>query len=167
VTDPAAAQPESPDADPNGADPQLAQMLRVLESDPSQLTVKLGIAFVDLDPKRLVATMPVAGNQQPFGLLHGGASAALAETLGSVAAMMACAPEGAAVGLDLNITHHRAPRGAAVTGVCTPLHVGRTVAAFEIAIYDDATGAGEGARISTSRLTCAILPRGRMVPASS
>ena len=54
--------------------------------------------------------------------------------------MMACPAGTVAVGLDLNITHHRAPRGTAVTGVCTPLHVGRTVASFEIAIYDDATG---------------------------
>ena len=145
---------------------RLAAMLGKLRSDPSQLTVKLGVDFVQLDPERVVATMPVAGNQQPFGLLHGGASAALAETLGSVAAMMACPPDTAAVGLDLNITHHRSPRGPAVTGVCTPLHVGRTVAAFEIAVYDDATAAGEGVRISTARLSCALIPSGRVSPAA-
>src|ERR1700733_13252075 len=132
MTDPAASQLETPDRQQ-----QLAQMLDKLSSDPSQLTVKLGVEFVQLDPERVVATMPVAGNKQPFGLLHGGASAALAETLGSVAAVIACPPDTVAVGLDLNITHHRSPRGSAVTGICTPLHVGRTVAAFEIAIYDD------------------------------
>lgn len=148
-------------------DPQLAAMLEVLASDPTQLTVKLGIRLLETSADRVVGTMPVAGNQQPFGLLHGGASAALAETLGSVAAMLCASPAGAAVGLDLNITHHRAPRGTAITGICTPLHVGSTVAAFEIAITDDADGAGDGRRISTSRLTCAILPRGRLLGGNS
>lgn len=148
-------------------DPQLTRMLEVLASDPSQLTVKLGIRLLETSPGRVVGTMPVAGNQQPFGLLHGGASAALAETLGSVAAMLACAPDGAAVGLDLNITHHRAPRGEGITGICTPLHVGSSVAAFEIVVTDDPAGAGDGRRVSTSRLTCAILPRRRLLGGDS
>ena len=142
-------------------------MLDVMATDPSQLTVKLGIKILGTDPKRLVATMPVDGNRQPFGLLHGGATAALAETLGSIAAMLNCGPGFMAVGVDLNITHHRSARGAGVTGVCTPLHVGRTVAAFDIAVTDDADGAGDGARLSTSRLTCSIIARRPVVGGSS
>lgn len=139
------------------SDADFPSLLEKLVSDPSQLTVKLGIRLLNQDPARLVATMPVEGNRQPYGLLHGGATAALAETLGSVAALLN-APDGArAVGVDLNITHHRAARGAVVTGVCVPLHTGRTVSAFEIVVTDDLDGAGDGPRLSTARLTCSVL----------
>lgn len=148
-------------------DPQVRQMLDVLATDAGQLTVKLGVKILETDPQRLVGTMPVDGNRQPFGLLHGGATASLAETLGSVAAMLNCGPESMAVGVDLNITHHRSARGAAVTGVCTPLHVGRTVAAFDIVITDDPDGAGNGPRLSTARLTCSIIARRPMVGGNS
>ncbi|MCU1690846.1 MAG: ComA operon protein 2 [Pseudonocardiales bacterium] len=140
-------------------DAEFDRLIAIMASDPAQLTVKLGISLRNQDPARLVATMPVEGNRQPFGLLHGGATAALAETLGSVAALLN-APEGSrAVGVDLNITHHRSARGAVVTGVCVPLHVGRTVAAFEIVVTDDPDGVGDGPRLSTARLTCAVLAR--------
>ncbi|MFB9908622.1 hotdog fold thioesterase [Allokutzneria oryzae] len=116
-----------------------------------QLTEKLGIEITSWDPARLVGTMPVAGNRQPYGLLHGGASAALAETLGSVAAVMNAGEGRVAVGLELSCTHHRAAREGLVTGVCQPLHVGRSTSTFEIVITDES-----GKRTCTARLTCVV-----------
>jgi 1,4-dihydroxy-2-naphthoyl-CoA hydrolase len=119
---------------------------------PEQLPAKMGIEITEWDRDRLVGTMPVAGNRQPYGLLHGGASAVLAETLGSVAAAMHAADHGLlAMGVELNCTHHRGAVAGLVTGVATPLHVGRTMSSFEIVITDEA-----GKRICTARLTCAL-----------
>jgi uncharacterized protein (TIGR00369 family) len=95
--------------------------------------------------------MPVEGNTQPAGLLHGGASAALAESLGSVGAAVHAGPGAMVVGVDLNATHHRAARSGLVTGVATPLHLGRTVATYEVAISDE-----DGRRVCTARITCLI-----------
>jgi len=117
----------------------------------TQLTERMGIVVTDWDPQHVVGTMPVAGNQQPYGLLHGGASAVLAETLGSVAAALAAGPTRSALGLELNATHHRAATRGLVTGVCTPAHIGRTVASYQIEISDEA-----GRRICTARLTCVL-----------
>jgi uncharacterized protein (TIGR00369 family) len=112
---------------------------------------KMGIEITEWDPKRVVATMPVAGNLQPYGLLHGGANATLAETIGSVAAALN-APEGrVALGLELSCTHHRAARKGLVTGVATPVHVGRSTSTYEIVITDE-----EGRRTCTARLTCIV-----------
>ena len=119
-----------------------------------QLTERMGIEITQWDANRLVGTMPVAGNRQPYGLLHGGASAVLAETLGSVAAAMHAAPDRVALGLELSCTHHRAARDGLVTGTCTPLHVGRSTATFEIAITDE-----QGKRTCTARLTCILRER--------
>jgi len=139
------------------ADTDLDRLLEIMAGDPSQLTARLGIRLLNRDPGRLVATMPVEGNRQPYGLLHGGATAALAETLGSVAAILNAPAGFRPVGVDLNITHHRSARGDAVTGVSVPLHTGRTVSAFEIVVTDDPDGAGDGPRLSTARLTCSLL----------
>jgi uncharacterized protein (TIGR00369 family) len=117
----------------------------------TQLAQRMGIVVTDWDPRHVVGTMPVAGNQQPYGLLHGGASAVLAETLGSTAAALAAGPTRSALGLELNASHHRAATHGLVTGVCTPLHIGRTVATFQIEITDEA-----GRRICTARLTCVL-----------
>ncbi|SDH86902.1 uncharacterized domain 1-containing protein [Actinokineospora alba] len=118
------------------------------------LADKLGIEVTEWDKSRLVATMPVKGNLQPYGLLHGGASAVLAETLGSIAAALN-APEGKlVVGLELSCTHHRAAREGLVTAVCTPLHVGRSTSTFEIVMTEDS-----GKRTCTARLTCVALDR--------
>lgn len=127
---------------------------RVIEVPDGQLADKLGIEITDFSPDRLVATMPVAGNLQPYGLLHGGASCVLAETLGSTAAALHAGPDRAAVGLDLHATHHRAARSGTVTAVCTPLHRGGTVATYEIAISDES-----GQRICTVRMTCLLRDR--------
>ncbi|WP_225978699.1 hotdog fold thioesterase [Gandjariella thermophila] len=116
-----------------------------------QLVSRMGIELVTCEPDLVVGTMPVAGNRQPIGLLHGGANAVLAETLGSVAAMLNVQPDGFAVGLDLSCTHHLAARHGLVTGVCTPLHRGAATASYEIVISDE-----QGRRTCTARLTCAV-----------
>lgn len=118
------------------------------------LPVRMGIEITEWDPKRVVATMPVAGNLQPYGLLHGGANATLAETIGSVAAALNAGPDRVAVGLELSCTHHRAARSGIVTGVAAPLHVGASTSTFEIVITDD-----EGRRTCTARLTCLVRER--------
>ncbi len=118
------------------------------------LPVKMGIEITEWDPKRVVGTMPVEGNLQPYGLLHGGANATLAETIGSVAAALNAGTDRVALGLELSCTHHRAAKSGLVTGVATPLHVGRSTSTFEIVITDD-----EGRRTCTARLTCIVRER--------
>ncbi|MGH3757099.1 PaaI family thioesterase [Actinophytocola sp.] len=118
------------------------------------LPTKMGIEITEWDPKRVVGTMPVAGNLQPYGLLHGGANATLAETVGSVAAALNAGTDRVAMGLELSCTHHRAARSGQVTGVATPLHVGRSTSTFEIVITDE-----EGKRTCTARLTCIVRER--------
>ena len=105
--------------------------------------------------ERIVGTMPVETNTQPYGLLHGGASCVLAETLGSVgAAMHAASLDGSiAVGVDINASHHKGVTSGTVTGVATPLRLGRAMAWYEIVITDE-----QGERVCTARLTCAIRP---------
>lgn len=118
------------------------------------LIPKLGIVFEELSPERTVATMPVAENTQPAGLLHGGASAALLETLGSFAANEA-APEGyAAVGTELNISHVRSATSGLVRGTCIALKIGRSQCVHRIDITDE-----QGKLISTGRMTNSIIPR--------
>ena len=94
----------------------------------------MGVQIIEASADRVVGTMPVEGNTQPYGLLHGGASAVLAETLGSVGAMLHGGSSKLAVGVDLNCTHHRGGRSGLVTGVATPVHRGRSTATYEIVI---------------------------------
>ncbi|SNR33281.1 PaaI family thioesterase [Blastococcus mobilis] len=119
----------------------------------SPLDDKLGIQIVDFDPDRLVATMPVEGNEQPLGLLHGGATCALVETIGSWAAILGVGPDRKAVGIELNASYIRSVTSGVVTAVCTPVRRGRTLATFLIEVCDD-----EGRPTATARLTCMILP---------
>lgn len=116
------------------------------------LNEKMGVTLVEASADRLVATMPVEGNTQPFMLLHGGASVVLAETLGSTGAAIHAWPDKVPVGVDINATHHRAATSGIVTGVATAIHLGRTSAAYEIVITDE-----RGKRICTSRITCALI----------
>ena len=119
-----------------------------------KLNEKLGVELVEVSVDRVVATMPVEGNTQPFGLLHGGASVALAETLGSIGSGLHAFGMGKmSVGVDINATHHRAATSGIVTGVATPVHLGRTSATYEVAISDE-----RGKRVCTSRITCALVP---------
>jgi 1,4-dihydroxy-2-naphthoyl-CoA hydrolase len=106
------------------------------------LNEKMGIRLTEISAERVVGTMPVEGNTQPYGLLHGGASVVLAETLGSV---------GSAVH-----AHHRSATSGTVTGTATAIHLGRTTASYEVVITDE-----RGKRVCTSRITCALLPRER------
>lgn len=115
---------------------------------------RMGIELLELAADRLVATMPVEGNTQPFGLLHGGASCVLAETLGSIGSTLWGMPDRYAVGVDINATHHRAVREGVVTGVATPVHRGRSVATYEVLISDD-----QDRRVCTARITCLLVPR--------
>lgn len=117
------------------------------------LADRMGVRLVDARPGRVVATMPVEGNTQPYGLLNGGASAVLAETLGSVAGAIHAGPDHYVVGLDLNCTHHRAVREGTVTGVATPISEGRTIASYEIRIADE-----QDRPVCTARLTCLVRP---------
>jgi 1,4-dihydroxy-2-naphthoyl-CoA hydrolase len=120
----------------------------------SPLHEKMGIELVEASARRTVATMPVEGNTQPFGLLHGGASCVLAETVGSIAANAHGAPMGlVAVGLEISATHHRGVRSGVVTGTAVAAHLGRSTATYEIMITDE-----QGRRVCTSRLTCMFLP---------
>jgi len=125
-----------------------------LRSFPGTLIERLGIAIQSASADTVVGTMPVDGNTQPYGLLHGGASAALAETLGSFGAMLHAGDNAIAVGVDLSITHHRAVREGIVTGTATALHLGRTVATYGISVTD-----AEGRLVATARLTCALKTR--------
>ncbi|WP_116245348.1 PaaI family thioesterase [Nocardiopsis sp. FIRDI 009] len=116
------------------------------------LAERMGIELTEASAERVVGRMPVEGNQQPFGLLHGGASAVLAESLGSVGSTIHAAQFGrVAVGIEINATHHRAASEGHVTGVATPVHLGRTLATWDITITDD-----QGKKVCTSRLTCML-----------
>lgn len=125
-----------------GINPQVADQ---------QLNDKVGLEFTELSPGRVVGTMPVAGNLQPYGLLHGGANAVLAEALGSTVAALNAGARRAAMGLELSCTHHRAALEGHVTGVATPLHVGGSTITTEIVITDES-----GRRTCTARLTCIV-----------
>ncbi len=114
----------------------------------------MGIEMVEATPERLVATMPVAGNRQPFGLLHGGASVVLAESLGSIGAALHGGPEKVPVGIEINATHHRSATSGTVTGTATAITLGRTLATYEVVITDEA-----GQRLCTSRITCLLRDR--------
>lgn len=118
------------------------------EAGLTELDTKMGLEVLSISAEEVVGRIPVAGNTQPFGLLNGGASAYLAETLASLAAMAEVGPDGIAAGVDLNATHHAPARGGWVTGVARPIRVGRTLASYEVAITDDA-----GERVCTARLT--------------
>jgi len=114
-----------------------------------QLTDRLGIELTTLSLDEVVGRMPVAGNRQPFGLLHGGASAVLAETLGSTLAALHALPDRFPVGLELACTHHRSATEGWVTGTARPIHVGRSTSTSEIVIVDE-----QGRRTCTAKLTC-------------
>lgn len=141
------------DTQPTAAEQALRSLYEPIgATTEGSLIERMGIRFLEADAKRLVATMPVAGNTQPYGLLHGGASAALAETLGSVGSGLHAGPGRRVVGTDLNATHHRAATSGLVTGTATAVHLGRTTTNYEIVITDEASR-----RICTARLTCLIL----------
>ena len=126
------------------------------EHSRGTLAERMGIVLTAVEPGRVAASMPVSGNTQPYGLLHGGASAALAENVGSIAGALHAGSERMVVGIDLNCTHHRAVRDGAVHAEATPLHEGGSVASYAIRIVDDADRL-----VCTARLTCLVRPLAR------
>jgi 1,4-dihydroxy-2-naphthoyl-CoA hydrolase len=120
------------------------------------LNEKLGVEILEFSADRVVGTMPVDGNTQPYGLLHGGASVALAETLGSIGSAVHAHPDKLSVGIEINATHHRSATSGVVTGTATAVHLGRTTATYEVVITDE-----RGKRVCTSRITCALMPKER------
>lgn len=126
-------------------------LVQLMQSTMGELNERLGVVFVEATPERVVATMPVEGNRQPFGLLHGGASIALGESLGSTLAALNAPSDRSAVGIDINATHHRSATSGTVTGVATPISVGRTLVTSEIVVSDE-----QQRRVCTIRLTCLL-----------
>ncbi|MFI8631930.1 PaaI family thioesterase [Microbacterium sp. NPDC077663] len=118
------------------------------------LAEKMGIELVEFTLERAIARMPVAGNTQPVGLLHGGAYVVLGESLGSMHANLHAGPGRLAVGIDINATHTRSATEGWVTGVCTPLHLGRSLTVHEIVVTDD-----RDRRCSTVRITNMVRDR--------
>ncbi len=115
------------------------------------LHTRMGLELLEVSPERARGRMPVEGNTQPYGLLHGGASCVLAETLASLAAVAAAGEGGAAYGIEINASHHEGARGGWVTGEARALRIGGTVGTWEVVLTDD-----DGRRLCTARVTCAI-----------
>ena len=116
------------------------------------LDQKMGIEILEATPQRLVGRMPVEGNTQPIGLLHGGANVVLAESLGSIGTALHAGPDRTIVGVDINATHHKSARSGYVTAVATAISLGRTLCSNEIVITNE-----DGQRTCTARITCLIL----------
>ena len=124
----------------------------IKERGSGALDKKMGIEILEASPSRLVGKMPVEGNTQPIGLLHGGANVVLAESLGSVGTQLHAGPNRKIVGVDINATHHKSATAGFVTGVATAISLGKTMCSYEIVISNDA-----GERTCTARITCLIL----------
>jgi uncharacterized protein (TIGR00369 family) len=146
-----AAQAGQDSADPAGQD-SAAQILEgFARLSEGTLPGLMGITVTAASAGQVTGTMPVDGNIQPYGLLHGGASCVLAESLGSLGAALQAGPGRFAVGIEISATHHRAVAEGVVTGVATRVHGGRTTATYEITISDD-----RGRRVCSARLTCLL-----------
>ncbi|MEY4502823.1 MAG: hypothetical protein RLZZ576_77 [Actinomycetota bacterium] len=127
--------------------PAAAELMK--ERGLGELAERMGINLLELSAERAVATMPVEGNRQPLGLLHGGAYVVLAETLGSFAANVWALPMGKyAVGIDINASHSKSATDGVVTATCSSISLGKTLTFHEIAVVD-----ASGARLSTIRIT--------------
>jgi len=122
------------------------------ERGAGHLDQKMGIEILEASPERLVGRMPVEGNTQPLGLLHGGANVVLAESLGSIGTQLHAGPDRMIVGVDINATHHKSARSGFVTGTATAISLGKTMCSYEIVIENE-----DGQRTCTARITCLIL----------
>ncbi|MFM1788788.1 MAG: hypothetical protein RLZZ12_137 [Actinomycetota bacterium] len=131
----------------------MADFMEVLrERGRGALDKKMGIEIIEASPERLVGTMPVEGNTQPLGLLHGGANVVLAESLGSVGTQLHAGPNRRIVGVDINATHHKSATSGMVTGVATAITLGKTLCSYNVEITNE-----NGERTCTARITCLIL----------
>ena len=122
------------------------------ERGRGSLDKKMGIEIVEATPERLVGTMPVEGNTQPLGLLHGGANVVLAESLGSIGTQLHAGPTRRIVGVDINATHHKSATSGIVTAVATAITLGKTLCSYNVEITNE-----KGERTCTARITCLIL----------
>jgi len=116
------------------------------------LDKKMGIEIIEATPQRLVGTMPVDGNTQPFGLLHGGANVVLAESLGSVGAHLHAGTTRRVVGIEISASHHKSATSGIVTAVATAVTLGKTLCTYNVEITND-----KGEKTCTARITCLIL----------
>ena len=116
------------------------------------LDKKMGIEIIEASPERLVGTMPVEGNTQPFGLLHGGANVVLAESLGSVGTHLHAGPTRRIVGIEINASHHKSATSGIVTAVATAVTLGKTLCTYNVEITND-----KGEKTCTARISCLIL----------
>ncbi|MGO2112796.1 MAG: hotdog fold thioesterase [Pseudoclavibacter sp.] len=120
-----------------------------------ELDERMGVRIVEQSIDRVVATMPVAGNRQSFGLLHGGASLAIGEAVGSWAAVIHASTLGkSAVGVDVSATHHRSATDGTITVTASPISLGRRLTSHDVVIDDEA-----GVRLCSMRITNAIVDR--------
>lgn len=117
----------------------------------SALDARLGVVIEDVSPTHARGRMPVEGNTQVFGILHGGASCVLVEGLASIAAVAEVGPHGIAFGVDINATHHRSAASGWVHGEARALFIGGRTATYEVVLHDD-----DGRRLCTGRVTCAL-----------
>jgi 1,4-dihydroxy-2-naphthoyl-CoA hydrolase len=132
------------------SEPILSEEAKLLASKRGvgDLADKMGIQLLELSSERAVATMPVSGNTQPRGLLHGGAYLVLGETLGSMAANVWAGPDGYAVGIEISASHSKSATTGVVTGVATAISLGKTLTVHEIVVTND-----KDERCSTIRIT--------------
>ncbi|MDA0217905.1 MAG: hotdog fold thioesterase [Actinobacteria bacterium] len=126
----------------------------LVQRGSGELGAKMGIEIIEASPERVVGRMPVDGNRQPVGLLHGGANVVLAESLGSIASQLHAGMKKTSVGIEVSATHHKSATSGFVTGVATALSLGRTLTCYEIIITND-----QGVKTCSARLTCLILDR--------
>lgn len=131
---------------PADLDPEL--YARLIDSNGGELTRKMGVEYLELSAEHSIATMPVEGNRQVVGILHGGAHVVLGESLGSISSAIHAGPGRVAMGIEINATHSRSISSGFVTATCDALVLGRTLATHEIVIRDE-----EGRRLSTVRMT--------------
>ena len=124
----------------------------IRERGSGALDKKMGIQIIEASPNRLVGTMPVEGNTQPIGLLHGGANVVLAESLGSIGTQLHAGPNRRIVGVDINATHHKSATSGVVTAVATAVTLGKTLCCYEVEITND-----KDERTCSARITCLIL----------
>lgn len=124
----------------------------IKERGSGALDKKMGIEITEASPQRLVGIMPVEGNTQPLGLLHGGANVVLAESLGSIGTQLHAGPSRKIVGVDINATHHKSATSGIVTGVATAISLGKTMCSYDVVITNE-----QGERTCTARITCLIL----------
>jgi uncharacterized protein (TIGR00369 family) len=137
---------------PDDIDPVTRQIIE--STNGGELSVKMGIEFLELSGEYSVARMPVEGNRQVIGLLHGGAHVVLGESLGSISSAIHAGTGRYAVGIEINATHSRSVTEGWVTGTCRALSLGRTLATHEIVMTDE-----QGRRLSTVRMTNMLLDR--------